>query len=283
MRPFSIPALAAAALALASPMATAQVYPSQAQTPVTDDADLLGPVQEAELAARIVALEQSTGSDIAVVTLPGAQFYTMGEDLAVYAAGLVANWGLGDTTGGRSVLLLVLRHDRELHLGLGTGFTDAQTALTGPIVTEVILPALRNDDYPAALSGGIEAVATRILAAAPPDTADDIPTGIAPAGESRVLWWLAGGGLVLVGLILRANRRARARLAATPCPSCAKTGLIRERTTLAPATETAEGRGEVRISCPACGHAKTEPFSIPRLDNQASGPKGKGSGTTAEW
>lgn len=278
--------LIALALAAAATTATAQTYPSQSETPVTDDAELLNPVQEAELAERIVTLEQESGSDIAVVTLPATQFYTMGDDLDVYASGLAEAWDLGATVGGRSVLLLVFRDDRELHLGIGTGFEAERVAEAEGIVADVILPAFREDDYPRGISAGIEAVNTRILtaaAAAEPATSE-APAAGGEGGGGNALLWIGGVVLALVAGIVGLNRRAKAKLAATPCPACGKTGTLgKERVTLAEATETAEGRGEVRTTCSACGHTEAEPFSIAKLAPKPSEKKSEGGGASGEW
>ena len=127
----------------------------------------------------------------------------------------------------------------------------------------------------------MEAIAERLLvageAAPEPAAADTVPaTETAPAPEAtpaarspdaeegggNILLWIGGGIAALVALVVGANRRAAAKLASTPCPSCGKTGLTRERVTLRDATEYSAGHGEVRTACPHCGNVETEPFTI---------------------
>jgi len=283
IRPFFL----AAGLVLAAQTAFAQTYPSRGETPVTDDAEVLAPVDEARLSERVVALEQETGTDIAVVTLPATALYTMGDDLDIYAQGLMEEWNLGDTTGGRSVLLLVFRDDRELRLEVRGDFPVDLGALTAGIVEDTILPRFREDAFGTGISEGIDAVATRIL------TAEETPTGVDEAapdstaeGGSNILVWIGGGLALLAGLGVAANRRAKARLAATPCAACGKTGLTKDRVVTREPTETTEGRGETRLTCPSCGHVEATPYTISRKKPAAPSDadrKPKGGGASGEW
>ena len=231
-------------------------------------------------------MDSTATSDVAVVTLPGTQFYTMGEDLEVYANGLATEWGLGASVDGRSVLLLVFRDDRELHLAVGTGFAPDQVAEAEGIVSDVILPEFRADNFPAGITAGVEAIATRILAPATAEPATGGPaasSGTPSEGGSNILIWIGGVIAALVALIIGANRRAKTKLAATPCPSCGKTGLTRERVTLLAASETTEGRGEVRTTCPSCGHTAAEPFTIAKREAKPAEKKSDGGGASGEW
>ncbi len=308
-----------AVLFLLPQLAFAQTYPSRSETPVTDDAELIGPVAEAELAQRLTTLSQDNGAEVAVVTLPTTALYTGGDDLDVYARGLMADWALGDTVGGRGILLLVFAEDRELRIEVGPGFgAEAQTAAAA-IVQDTLVPAFRDDDFAGGIRDGVEAIGARMLnvagtetpaeaapapEAAPAEAApapEAAPVAAAPeevpAGSNRLLYWIGAGAAAVVALIIGANRRAAAKLAATPCPSCGKTGLTRARVTLEPATEKHEGHGEVRTTCPHCGHVDAVPFTVPRRDPAKTDKDGKavasppatggktkgGGGATGEW
>ncbi|SMY07626.1 TPM domain-containing protein [Flavimaricola marinus] len=271
--------------------AHAQTYPSQSETPITDDAELLSPVQEAELAERIVQLEQETDSDVAVVTLPATQFYTMGDDVDVYAANLVAAWDMAGPVGNRHVLVVIFRDDRELAIEIGEGFGVDGPAVAAQIIEEAITPAFREDDYPGGIRAAVEAIATRVLAPAGSQTNEATATTPASAaaeadgdaeGGSNVLYYVGAGVAALIALIVGANRRSAAKLAATPCPACGKTGLTRERVTVEEATETAEGRGETRTICPSCGHVEAKPYTISKKEPKPAG-EGKGGGAKGEW
>lgn len=278
------PLIAAVALfALAGPLA-AQVYPSRGETPVTDDAGMIPPVAEAELAERLVALRQTDGVEIAVVTLISAALYTAGEDLDAYARLLSHEWALGDQTDGRAALLIVLRDDREVAIDLGPAYGPEQTAEAQRIIAEVIAPAFRAENYPDGISAAVTAMGAGLVApaAASPAPAADADSGTdAAGGGGGGMAWLLGLLALPVAGIIALRRRAAAKLAATPCPACGKTGLTRERITLVAATELAEGRGETRTTCPHCGHSTAAPYTISRrsktTDKSKSSDKGGGT------
>ena len=101
------------------------------------------------------------------------------------------------------------------------------------------------------------------------------------------LWYLLGGiGAVIAGLIGWGRVKA-ARLAATPCSSCGKTELSRERVVLNDATLEEEGDGEIRTICGACGHTTAEPFTIskksPPKEDSFDGGKSDGGGASGKW
>ena len=281
----------AGALTFAASALHAQTYPSQGETPVTDDAELIDAVEEAKLAERIVAIEQESGADIAVVTLPATQHYTMGDDLDVYARGLMENWELGATTEGKAVLLLVFRDDRELRLevtGLGE---DASEAAQG-VIDGAIVPRFREDDFGGGISLGVEGIADDILkvgaAAAPADTADtSVGAGEASTeGGGNILIWIGGIFAAIIAFFVAMGRRARAKLAATPCSACGKTGLTRERVTVEEATTERAGKGEIRTICPHCGHVEVETYSISKLAKSKPAEKEKpksSGGASGEW
>lgn len=271
--------------------AFAQTYPSQSETPITDDAEILEPVEEAKLAERVVQLEQEHNADIAVVTLPATTYYTAGDDLDVYAAGLIEDWELGATTGDRSILLLVFRDDRELRLEVGEGISTEAAAESAGVVADEIVPRFRDDDFGGGISLGVEAIATRILAkdAGMADattteaSTETTSTEGTSEGGGNALPWIGGIIAAIGALIFGLNRRAKAKLAATPCSNCGQTGLKKERVTIEEATETTEGRGETRLICPHCGHVDAESYTIAKKKPKKDDDEKGGGGASAEW
>lgn len=277
--------LLSALLSVAAHAALAQTYPTRGETPVIDDAEVIGAVEEARLAERLVELRQQTNTDIAVVTLPSTVLYTMGDDLDVYAQGLMEEWTLGDTTSDRRALLLVFRDDRELRLEVEGDFAVDPGPVAADIVETTILPRFREDDYGAGITEGIDAMAARILAVEEPAPATSAPSP-APAegGGGNILFWIGAIVAALAGLVFAAARRSSAKLAATPCAACGKTGLTRSRVVTREPTETTEGRGETRLTCPACGHVEAEPYVIARKSTPESEKKEtKKGGASGEW
>lgn len=290
---------AAFALGLTASMSLAQTYPSQSETPVTDDADLLPAVAEAELASRLVALEQQSNTDLAVVTLLSMALYTGGDDLDVYARNLMADWDMGAATNGRRVLVLVFKDDREMHVEINGDFSEAAIAAGTATVDDTFLPAFRQDEYPGGIAAGVEAIAAGLLfAPAPAETAPEAPAAAEAVAETETaasedsegggnaLIWVGGVVAAIIAAIVGLNRRSAAKLAATPCPSCGKTGMTRSRVTLVEATETTEGSGETRLTCPSCGHVEATPFTIsakPAKETPPDDDAPKSGGKSGSW
>lgn len=298
--------VAALLLALAPALpALAQTWPSHTDNPITDDAEMLDAATEVRLTTRLAAVEAATGARIEVVTLISEALYTGGDDMDVYARGLLAEWGL-DAAPGKSVLLLIFRDDRALTVQTGAAYAGTDAAVIKALIDDVISPELAAGRPGAAVEAGVEAIIERIVApveaaslAEPvaPEALTEAPAE-APAetpantgGGSGWLWALGLFGIPVVGIIALVRRNA-AKLAATPCPACGKTGLRVERVTVQQATGKTEGTGETRTICPSCNHMTAVPYVIAKvaLDPKAKpaaaktpGPSGDGSGASGKW
>ena len=278
MRPFL-------GLILASCLATpvfAQVYPEPLSTTVNDYADMLGDEAEARIAERLDALAED-GPQITVVTLSSVQFYANDTEIDAYAAGLFNEWGIGDADANDGVLLLIFRDDRMLRIGTGAGYSDAEAAAARTVIDYVIVPEFSDGNFEDGIEKGVQALINVV-------DPNAIPTEPDSSGEGggNILWYILGGVVVIVGGIVGLNRRATAKLAATPCPNCGKTGtLSKERETLEAATVDHEGRGEKRTVCSACGHVEAEQYAIARLKPETEpgfeGGGTKGDGATGKW
>lgn len=142
-------------LLLGSP-AAAQDFPALSGR-VVDAANLLDPAREAALTARLEALEQSTGRQLVIATIPDLQGY----DIADYGYRLGRAWKIGQEGEDNGILLLVAPNERKVRIEVGYGLEPYVTdALSSTIVQETVLPRFRAGDLP----GGIEAGADALLA-----------------------------------------------------------------------------------------------------------------------
>lgn len=269
---------------VAGPLA-AQTYPSQSETTITDDAEMLDPVDEARLAARLTEIEQQRDADVALVTLISQALYTAGDDTDVYARNLMQSWEMGSTTNGRAVIMIVFRDDQELVIEVAGLDGDPATSVQA-IIDATIVPAFADGDVLKGLTDGFNAIDAEVLTAeaqveTPTTTSEPDVASEEESGGGNALYWIGGVIAAAVAGIIGLNRRAAAKLAATPCPNCGATGLTRERVTLVEATEKQEGRGETRTSCPSCGHVTAEAFTISKrqpaqTDKTKAGTKSDG-------
>ncbi len=154
---------------LAGPAASLDV-PYLAQR-VTDLADLLDPSSEASLEERLRAIEAETGSQVAVLTVPGLE----GEVIEDYALRVAEAWKLGREGVDDGVLLLVARDDRKVRIEVGYGLEGAVTDLQSRrMIDELIGPAFRRGDFAGGIGQAVEAIGGAIRGEAdvlPPPTA----------------------------------------------------------------------------------------------------------------
>ena len=146
--------LFAAAAFLAAGRALALDVPPLA-APVNDHASVLAPEVKSRLNAELLALQQETGAQIAVLTIPSLE----GEVLADYSLRVASSWGLGKKGKDNGVLLLIAIKDRKLRIEVGQGLEGKLTdLLSGRIIRDEIAPAFKLGDYAAGVESGIAAM-----------------------------------------------------------------------------------------------------------------------------
>ncbi|MEJ6398749.1 TPM domain-containing protein [Yoonia sp. 208BN28-4] len=270
--------------------ASAQIFPEPASQTVNDFADMLSDEAEARITETLSDLETDTGAQATIVTLSSVQFYANDMTVPDYATALFNEWGIGNADDGDGVLLLVFRDDRQLRLETGAAYdADAQDRAQS-IISEVIIPEFQNDNFEAGIEAGATAIAERLVrnttVTDPALSGDDQTDG---EGGGNVLWYILGGIGAVIAAAVAWGRMQAAKLAATPCPACGKTELSKERVVLQDATLEAQGHGEVRTICGACGHTTAEPFTLskktpPKSDDpDFDGGKSDGGGASGKW
>jgi len=138
--------LASSALALDVPFLSGRI---------NDHATLLSAETEQRLDNRLKALEEASGAQVAVLTLPGLA----GENLEEFSLRVARTWQLGRKDVNDGVLLLVARDDRQLRIEVGYGLESVLTdADSGLIISQLMVPRFRQGDF----AGGIEAALTAI-------------------------------------------------------------------------------------------------------------------------
>jgi uncharacterized protein len=122
---------------------------------VNDLADVLSPSQEQTLEQKLVAFNDSTSTQIAVITMQSTGRYPI-EDYALY---LGRNWGVGQEGMNNGVVLLAAIKDRRVTVQVGYGIepyiTDGRAKR---IIENDILPAFRNSDYNAGIDAGVNRI-----------------------------------------------------------------------------------------------------------------------------
>ncbi len=140
---------------------------------VNDFTGTLGAGERDALERKLVAYDDSTGSQVAVVIVST----TDGVAPVDYATEILRAWGVGRAGVDDGVVLLVAVDDREVFITTGYGAEGALTdATAGTIVRSILVPQFRQGNF----YGGIDQATDAILASLSGEF--EAPTRTGPAG-----------------------------------------------------------------------------------------------------
>lgn len=126
---------------------------------VVDNAQLLSPEAEARLTADLATLEQQTGHQLVVATVPDLQGYEI-ED---YGYQLLRTWGIGRKAEDDGVILLVAPNQKKVRIEVGYGLEPVLTdALSSLIIQRKILPAFKDGQFEQGVVDGTEALIAQL-------------------------------------------------------------------------------------------------------------------------
>lgn len=126
--------------------AWSQNIPARPNPPklVNDLANVLSPEQKEILEERLVAFDDSTSNQIAIVTIP-----TLGEyDIESYANKLFRSWGIGTAKHDNGILILVAVNDHKMRIEVGRGLEGAIPDVTAKdIIENDLAPNFREGNF----------------------------------------------------------------------------------------------------------------------------------------
>lgn len=126
---------------------------------VNDYTNTLTPEQKQALENKLVAIDDSTSTQIAVVIVPT----TGAADVADYATELGRAWGVGGKNFNNGVILLIAKNDRKLNISPGYGLEGSLTDVTAShIIEDVIKPNFKGEDYYRGIDEGTDAIISAV-------------------------------------------------------------------------------------------------------------------------
>lgn len=126
---------------------------------VNDLAGLLGGSEKEALERTLAELEERTGAQVAVLTIPSLE----GEVLEDYSLRVAETWQLGQKGQDNGVLFLVAVNDRQMRLEVGYGLEGTlPDATCRQILDGLVRPRFRAGDFAGGLREGVQAVAAVI-------------------------------------------------------------------------------------------------------------------------
>ena len=130
-----------------------QQLPPKPATLVTDYTNTLAPGDVQLLENKLVAFDDSTSTQIAVVIIKSVGEY----DINDYAQKLGRTWGIGQQGKNNGIVVLVALDDHKISIQTGYGAEGAVTdANTNEIITNDIRPRFKQGDYYGGLNAGTD-------------------------------------------------------------------------------------------------------------------------------
>lgn len=133
----------------------AQTIPENSNRLVTDYTQTLSAEQIARLEQKLIAFDDSTSNQIAVVIVK-----TVGDhDINEYALTLGRKWGVGGKGKNNGVVLLIALGDRKMSIQTGYGLEGALPDIyTKRIIENDIKPFFKESNYYAGIDAGVDAI-----------------------------------------------------------------------------------------------------------------------------
>jgi len=125
------------------------------QTSVYDYANLLSTSQKSNLERKLITYSDTTSTQI-VVTIINS---TNGENINYLGAQWGQKWGIGQEKEDNGILILLAKDDRRIAINTGYGVEHLLTdAMSKRIIERDIIPYFKQNNYPAGLNRGAEAI-----------------------------------------------------------------------------------------------------------------------------
>ncbi len=175
----------------------------QPQGYVSDFAGVVSPEAKSQLEAYCTAVEQSTGAQMALVTVGTLE----GEPVDAVANTIFRAWGVGQKGKNEGILLLLAVNDHRSRLEVGYGLEPIlPDGLDGNILRQM-RPALRQSDYGDALMAAAQTIGNAIGQAKHVTIQATLPRHYQPGTGDSIPWPMILGGVFLLLLLLRSGGR----------------------------------------------------------------------------
>lgn len=135
--------------------ASGQDFPAKPNRLVNDYTNTLSAAEVNALEQKLVAFDDSTSTQIAVVLIPTLDGY----DISDYGTRLAHSWGIGTAGNDNGVLLLVSLGDRKVTIQTGYGVEGAlPDAIAKRIIEREIKPNFKEANFYRGLEAGTDAI-----------------------------------------------------------------------------------------------------------------------------
>ncbi|MBB4076665.1 uncharacterized protein GGR08_000971 [Bartonella fuyuanensis] len=122
---------------------------------INDMAHLLDHTTKKDLTEKLATLEEKTGDQIVLVTLPTLS----GNDIEIYSNSLFRTWRLGQKQINNGILLVIAPNERKARIEVGYGLEGELTdAISSVIITNFMIPNFREGNYQKGIVEAVHAI-----------------------------------------------------------------------------------------------------------------------------
>ena len=126
---------------------------------VVDQAKILSPLTAADLERKLADLEQKSGIQLVVATVPSLG----GQEIEPYANELFRAWKLGEAKKNNGVLLLIAPKEHRVRIEVGYGLEGTLTdAISSLIIANAIAPRFKAGDFNGGVTRGVDDIITAL-------------------------------------------------------------------------------------------------------------------------
>ncbi|GAA4275797.1 TPM domain-containing protein [Aquimarina mytili] len=127
----------------------------RSQTSVYDEAKILSAAEATRLEQKLVRYSDTTSTQIVIATINSLQ----GENIGLYAAEWLSDWGIGQEKEDNGVLILIAKNDRKIWITTGYGVEEKLTDFNSKtIVDQIITPEFKKGNFYSGLDKGTTAI-----------------------------------------------------------------------------------------------------------------------------
>lgn len=122
---------------------------------INDMAHLLDHATQRNLTEKLATLEEKTGDQIVLVTLPTLS----GNDIETYSNSLFRTWRLGQKQINNGILIVIAPNERKARIEVGYGLEGELTdAISSVIINSFMIPNFREGNYQKGIVESVHAI-----------------------------------------------------------------------------------------------------------------------------
>ena len=170
---------------------------------VSDFGRVIDPQSKSALEQYCTRVEQATGTQMALVTLPTLE----GEPIEDVANTIFRVWGVGHKSKDDGIMLLLVVNDRRSRMEVGYGLEPLiPDGFAGSILREM-RPALRQGQYGEAIMAAAQTIGSTVAKAKNVSLDAQLPRRVHRSTGNSIPWPIILGGLFILLWLMRAGRR----------------------------------------------------------------------------